>query len=108
LLWQSLRSNAKRRGHIFRITQAYALKVLRGQDYRCALTGVELTISHRRNWRAVSNASIDRIDSGRGYVKGNIQWTTKQANLIKRDLSMTDVVSFCMKVAEHHGANEPS
>jgi hypothetical protein len=106
LLWQCLRSNARRRGHIFRITQAYALKILDEQNRRCALTGVELTMGHRRDTRTASNASIDRINPRRGYVKGNIQWTTKQANLIKRDLSMTDFALFCENVVNH--ANEPS
>jgi len=55
-------------------------KLLRINDYRCALTGYD--------FRRFSNnphlkPSLDRKDSGLGYIKGNIQVVTRAANFYK-------------------------
>lgn len=50
-----------------------------------------------------STASLDRIDSSRGYVQGNVQWVRVDINLMKHSLKMKDFVEWYMKVAEHAG-----
>lgn len=37
-----------------------------------------------------STYSIDRIDNHKGYIKGNIQWTTPERQVINRDTSKLD------------------
>lgn len=42
-----------------------------------------------KNWQAAGcprrlSPSIDRIDNAKGYVKGNLQWLTQEANSVKR------------------------
>lgn len=34
--------------------------------------------------------SLDRVDSSKGYIRGNIQWVTKRINWMKGDLSMEE------------------
>lgn len=54
------------------------------QKGKCALTGVDLKLetSSNKNYQA----SIDRIDSSKGYVKGNIRFTSVSVNWLKSDL----------------------
>lgn len=44
-------------------------------------------------------ASLDRIDSSIGYVKGNIQFISLIAQFAKNDFSDTEVINFCKAVA---------
>jgi hypothetical protein len=56
------------------------------QGGKCALSGQEMTFE-----RYCENVvSVDRIDSSRGYVKGNIHLTTWWANKMKMDLTLDD------------------
>ena len=49
----------------------------------------------------IRKASLDRIDSSIGYVEGNVQWVSKQANLSKHVMSMSELYEFCRKVLNH-------
>lgn len=64
------------------------------QDYKCALTGAPLVVGE--------NASVDRIDSSRGYELGNIQWVTKEVNRMKIDFDQKLFIELCRKVAEYN------
>lgn len=44
--------------------------------------------------------TIDRIDSAKGYVKGNIQWIDKDINRIKLNLTDTEFIEWC-KIVTH-------
>lgn len=73
VVYTKLKSNAKRRGHKFTLT----LKYFR---HFCKLTNyIEL---RGRNKEAYS---IDRIDSTKGYQKGNLQILTVSENSRKQD-----------------------
>ena len=59
----------------------------------CAITGDFIS--------NIDDASLDRIDSTKGYVEGNVQWVTKQANLSKHVMTMDQLYQFCQKVLSH-------
>ncbi|WP_271599273.1 hypothetical protein [Bradyrhizobium sp. CCBAU 45384] len=63
------------------VTAEYLLKLLRRQNFRCALTGVPLTKS------GPQSATIDRIVGARGYCKRNVRWVAKFANNAKGSMS---------------------
>ena len=42
-----------------------------------------------------NNHSLDRIDSKKGYVKGNVQWVHKTVNRLKMDLSEEELMYWC-------------
>lgn len=48
------------------------------------------------------NASLDRIDSTRGYVEGNLQWVDKVFQKMKRVMSDADFIHACRRVSAHH------
>lgn len=47
------------------------------------------------------NASLDRIDSSKGYIKGNIQWVTKEVNFMKQELSNNRFLQLCKIICEN-------
>lgn len=68
------------------------------QGKKCALSGIPLTISSTRKY---NTASIDRIDNGKGYETGNIQWVHKHVNFMKRDHSVDYFIKLCTMVADN-------
>ena len=46
--------------------------------------------------------SLDRIDSSKGYLKGNVRFVTVMANLAKGTFSDAELVRFCQAVAAHN------
>ena len=45
-----------------------------------------------------TTASLDRIDSSKGYTKSNIQWVHKDINKMKSDFSMLRFLELCYAV----------
>lgn len=78
------------------ITKEYAWELYLQQNKKCALSGVDIYISNSSN----NNASIDRIDSSKGYEPGNIQWVHKHVNFMKRTYSQDYFIEMCKKIAE--------
>ena len=48
------------------------------------------------------NISIDRIDSSKGYIKGNIQLVCGIVNVMKSDSSEDEFLQLCKKIVEHN------
>ena len=47
-------------------------------------------------------ASLDRIDSEKGYVKENVRFVAVIANFSKNKFSDEDVIDFCEAVTQVH------
>lgn len=72
---------------------------LKSQDSKCALTGETLEVLWR--FKFESDASVDRIDSSKGYHKDNIQWLLKSVNKMKMDCKQDIFIDLCKKISEH-------
>lgn len=72
------------------------------QNKKCALTGVELCIHAFKSNPTAKTASLDRIDSTKGYSVDNIQWIHKDINYIKMDLPQDRFIELCRMVASHN------
>jgi len=75
----------------FNITMEYLWDLYILQDGKCVYTN--LPISFR-----AKTASVDRIDSSVGYIEGNVQWTHKDVNMMKRHYSETYFKKLCQLV----------
>lgn len=95
------RKGAESRGIEFNITAEYANSILESQNNKCALTGLDLIIPNRVDdfKKGIGTASIDRIDSSKGYIEGNIQWVHKDINFMKNDYNQNYFIEMCRKVA---------
>jgi hypothetical protein len=67
----------------YNIDLPYLLELLKLQNYKCAVTGISLT-HQNGDLRAIS---IDRIDSSKGHIKGNIQLVCQFYNMGKGNKS---------------------
>lgn len=95
--WTKVLRGAASRGIPVNITAEYAFGLLKQQGNRCALTGVEIAV----RYRSLTTASLDRIDSKRGYELDNIQWIHKDLNWMKRDLPQSRFIEWCRRVVRH-------
>lgn len=92
---------AKSRNIEFDVTIEYLWELFIKQKRRCALSGLPLYFSTtRKNKNKKKTVSVDRIDSKKGYVKGNIQWVHKTINIMKNKLTDEEFISFCRSVSE--------
>jgi hypothetical protein len=99
--YRYLKLQAEKRKIDFSITFEEISDLYDEQNGLCALSGVPLEIPRvmRYNTRT---ASIDRIDSDKGYVKGNVQWVHVDINYAKLTLSNKDFIDMCRRVVEYN------
>lgn len=98
-LWTRYQNNAYKRELEFSISIEYAWELFLSQNRLCALTDMPLVFSERKRDDTLTTASIDRRDSTKGYVEGNIWWVHKTINMMKNTLPEKDFIEFCTKVA---------
>jgi hypothetical protein len=95
-----LKRGAKSRGLLFDITVEQAVGIFTG---KCALSDRTITLNrHIRKYG--QTASLDRIDSSRGYTIDNIQWIHKDLNVMKRDFNNDYFVQMCKAVANNNNS----
>ena len=107
--FSTYRNGAKRRGIEFNISQQYAWNLFEKQENKCALTGMDITLSpdicESNPAYAKFTASLDRKDNNKGYVEGNVQWVHKEINRFKNDYSMSEFIEMCKAVHLYHQTN---
>ena len=65
------------------------------QDFKCALTGWDIDAMEIN----VNTASLDRIDSSKGYIEGNVQWVHKMVTMSKQQYTQEEFIDMCTAVA---------
>jgi hypothetical protein len=102
--WSLWRISAEKRGLKFSITPKYAWTIFEQQKRACALSGQPIQFGNA--WNKSCSASLDRIDSSKGYIRGNIQWLHKDVNIMKRELSDEQFINICQQVVTHRKATD--
>ncbi len=101
-LWTKYRRGAESRNIPFDIDIKHGWDVFLSQDKQCALTGVPLTMPIKSHQKKLGNASLDRLDSTKGYIEGNIQWIHKAINHLKSDVNNDLFILICNLIASRH------
>jgi hypothetical protein len=94
-----IKEQALKRNKQFDLDIEYLAWLLAEQDYKCKYTGITLTSCSAEQG---STASLDRIDSSKGYVEGNVQWVHKDINKMKLDFSEERFIELCKAVAKRN------
>lgn len=91
---------------VFTVTKEYLLDLFLDQGQLCAESGLPIYFAKTdRELRAgAQSASLDRIDSNKGYVPGNVQWVHKHVNYIKLDNTRERFLEICTAIADTHPA----
>jgi hypothetical protein len=73
------------------------------QNGLCKFSGVELILStHSKIIKdPIHSASVDRIDSKKGYIKGNIVWVSRSINYMKNEMSDDSVWELCNLICDN-------
>jgi len=71
----------------------------------CPLSGETMTHS-LGNGAVLTNISVDRIDSDKEYIRGNIQFVCLMANLMKNKYNNKTLLGWSKKIVNHLGKNE--
>ena len=76
------------------------LLLLKKQNGRCAISGVEMTCTLEKGSRNPRNASIDRVVAGGVYSIDNIQLVCSVVNRWRSDTPLEVFIDFCERVAK--------
>jgi hypothetical protein len=91
---------AKYRNQEVNITLDDLLEQWTKQDGLCPYTGSKLIHPIRlKDEGLIYMASLDRIDSKIGYMKGNIQFISAAANLAKNNMTHEHMIEFCKLIS---------
>jgi hypothetical protein len=94
--WAGVRWNAKSRKLAFDLRIEDAWEMYLQQNRMCSLSGLEIGFFGKK-----ATASLDRIDSNQGYIKGNTQWLHKDVNFMKQALEQERFLFLCKKITEN-------
>jgi len=106
--WGRILWAARSRGLKISVTHKYCVALLNKQGERCALTGEPLRFPAIGEPLSATTASLDRIDSTKGYTPDNVQWVHKGIQRMKSDLSHEDFLKWCQKVVEYARGAPPN
>ena len=74
------------------------------QNGVCPYTGFKLILPENSNLNEIDffhRASLDRIDSSLGYIKGNIQFISTPINLMKQTQSDANAKQFLKEISSY-------
>jgi len=85
----------------FTVTPRVLERKFKKQKGLCRFTKLPLSFDHKKNPGSVQ-ASLDRIDSSKGYIPGNIQWVAGFVNTMKLALSDKEFIMWCKLIAKNN------
>lgn len=103
-------NRAQADGIEFNLSIEQLWSIFQSQNGVCALSGMKIEFGRyapegraRHDGRArLSTASLDRIDSSKGYIVGNVQWVHKDINKMKGVFDQSRFIALCKAVTQYH------
>lgn len=78
----------------FTITKEYIIDLYNNQYGLCNMTNLPIFFNIS-GLDEIPTASLDRIDSNKGYIEGNVHWVHKTINLMKNIYNIEEFKYFC-------------
>jgi len=97
-IFKPLFHRIKKHGKLIEITLEDIQEIWEKQKGICVYTKMKLRLPEWDLQKDIFTASIDRIDSNKGYIKDNCQIVSVMANLAKNDFSDEDMKEFCKQI----------
>lgn len=91
------RSQAKSRALAFNITLDYLESLWKSQEGKCFYSGRILTLETNQ----IDSLSLERIDSTKGYIAGNVAFISKTINMMKKNYPLSIFITVCRDIANH-------
>lgn len=94
----------KRRFKEVNIDLEYLKELWKNQRGICPYTGLELVLPQDNNIHNIDlpyRASLDRIDSLKGYIKGNVQYVSTPINYMKSTMSDLETKRFLKEISSY-------
>lgn len=104
--YSRIRDQAKNRDIEFNVSIKYLWQLFGSQDAKCAITNIPIQFGPKglaQLRKGNCTASLDRIDSNKGYIEGNVQWVHRDINIMKNSHSMDNFIELCKLVLRGQG-----
>jgi len=99
--FDTLKAKAKQRNYVFDISIQDIWERYIKQNKKCNLSGVPIKFYKQIKLRNKITASVDRIDSKKGYTKDNIQIVHKIINVMKNDFTNEEFIRLCKIISQN-------
>lgn len=96
--FSKIKNSAKKRNIEFNISIEYIWNLFLKQNRKCVYSNLELKFNSGSLYFD-GTASLDRIDSSKGYIKGNLQWIHKNIQSMKMNKTEKEFLSWCNKIS---------
>lgn len=94
-----IKRGALKRNKEYTISDNYLWELFLEQERKCVLSGMFIKFGNKG--RDETTASLDRIDSSKGYIPGNVQWVHKYINMMKLNHSEEYFIELCRTVVNY-------
>ncbi len=100
-VYTTIKHSAFTKNFEFNVSIEYLWKIFLQQNRKCAFTGEEIFFNKTFKNKKEKTASLDRIDSSKGYIEENLQWVHKDVNKLKKNFTDERFIEICKKVAKY-------
>lgn len=99
--------NSRNRYKNFNLTLEYLKELWEQQKGICPYTGLKLQLATytKNHNNPIYTASLDRIDSSKGYEIGNVQFISTAINYMKHTMSHEDTINLCKIIAQKYSGD---
>ena len=96
--FRRLKLRAKQNDIHFDLDEEYLISIWTG---RCAIMGSELCAPYSTKHQDPNKATVDRIIPSLGYIRGNVQWVSNRANIIKSFGTLEEHIAVVDYIKKH-------
>jgi len=95
--WENVKTGARNRRISFNLKIESVWELYLKQNKKCSLSGLDIGFEASKS----NSASLDRIDSKKGYEIDNVQWVHKYINQMKWDMSQEHFIEMCKTITNY-------